>query len=34
LRDRVQAVVLTSETGMVRPGEREGGPTTIGDPSL
>jgi DNA-binding NarL/FixJ family response regulator len=34
LRDRVQAVVLTYETGMVRPGEREEGPTTIADRSL
>jgi DNA-binding NarL/FixJ family response regulator len=33
LRDRVQAVVLTYETGMVRPGEREEGSTTIGDRS-
>jgi DNA-binding NarL/FixJ family response regulator len=34
LRDRVQAVVLAYETGMVRPGEREEGSTTIGDRSL
>jgi DNA-binding NarL/FixJ family response regulator len=34
LRDRVQAVVLTYETGIVRPGEQKEGPTTIGGPSL
>jgi DNA-binding NarL/FixJ family response regulator len=34
LRDRAQAVVLSYETGLVRPGEREKGPTTIGDRSL
>jgi DNA-binding NarL/FixJ family response regulator len=34
LRDRAQAVVLSYESGLVRPGEREKGPTKIGDRSL
>jgi len=32
LRDRVQAVVLAYETGMVRPGERENDPTSPAEP--